>query len=34
MGEGEVILETRKLSNFFGMVCTARDLDLSFREGS
>jgi len=30
---GEVILETRKLSNHFGMVCTARDLDLSFTEG-
>ncbi len=30
---GETILETRKLSNHFGMVCTARELDLSFREG-
>jgi len=28
-----VILETRKLSNHFGMVCTARELDLSFTEG-
>ncbi len=30
---GAAILETRKLSNFFGMVCTARELDLSFAEG-
>ncbi len=27
------ILSTRKLSNHFGMVCTARELDLSFAEG-
>ncbi len=30
---GETLLTTRKLSNHFGMVCTARDLDLSFEEG-
>jgi branched-chain amino acid transport system ATP-binding protein len=30
---GPVLLETRKLSNHFGSVCTARDLDLSFEEG-
>ena len=27
------LLEIRGLSNFFGNVCTARDLDLSFEEG-
>jgi branched-chain amino acid transport system ATP-binding protein len=30
---GEPLLTTRKLSNHFGMVCTARDLDLSFERG-
>ena len=30
---GEPLLTTRRLSNFFGMVCTARDLDLSFEQG-
>ena len=30
---GEALLTTRKLSNHFGMVCTARDLDLSFERG-
>lgn len=30
---GGPILETRRLSNFFGSVCTAKDLDLSFAEG-
>jgi branched-chain amino acid transport system ATP-binding protein len=30
---GETLLTTRKLSNHFGMVCTARDLDLSFEQG-
>ncbi len=30
---GAPILETRRLSNHFGSVCTARDLDLSFRSG-
>jgi len=30
---GAPILEIRRLSNFFGSVCTARDLDLSFEEG-
>jgi branched-chain amino acid transport system ATP-binding protein len=29
----ETLLTTRKLSNHFGMVCTARDLDLSFERG-
>lgn len=28
-----VLLETRKLSNSFGRICTARDLDLRFEEG-
>src|SRR5660398_173363 len=27
------LLTTKKLSNHFGMVCTARDLDLSFEQG-
>jgi len=30
---GEPLLTTQKLSNHFGMVCTARDLDLSFEPG-
>jgi branched-chain amino acid transport system ATP-binding protein len=30
---GTVLLETRKLSNSFGKICTARDLDLAFEEG-
>ena len=30
---GETILETRKLTKSFGMVCTARELDLSFETG-
>ena len=30
---GEVILEIRNLSNYFGMVCTARDLDLDIESG-
>jgi len=30
---GEALLTTRKLSNHFGMVCTARDLDLTFERG-
>lgn len=30
---GEVLLETRKLNNHFGMVCTARDIDLSLTAG-
>ena len=29
----EPLLSTRKLSNHFGMVCTARDLDLTFERG-
>jgi branched-chain amino acid transport system ATP-binding protein len=29
----ETLLATTKLSNHFGMVCTARDLDLSFERG-
>ncbi|HEY5191940.1 MAG TPA: ATP-binding cassette domain-containing protein, partial [Candidatus Deferrimicrobium sp.] len=29
----EPLLTTQKLSNHFGMVCTARDLDLSFERG-
>jgi branched-chain amino acid transport system ATP-binding protein len=33
MGKGKVLLETRKLSNSFGKICTARDLDLGFEEG-
>src|SRR5512132_4107709 len=27
------LLSTKKLSNHFGMVCTARDLDLTFEQG-
>ena len=30
---GEIILETRKLSNFFGMICTAWKMDLSIEAG-
>ncbi len=30
---GAPILETRRLSNYFGSVCTAKDLDLAFEEG-
>ena len=30
---GDVLLETRKLNNHFGMVCTARDIDLSLEAG-
>lgn len=30
---GEVLLTTQKLTNHFGMVCTARELDLSFSAG-
>jgi len=30
---GKILLETRKLSNSFGRICTARDLDLGFEEG-
>src|SRR5512140_3211486 len=30
---GEPLLTTEKLSNHFGMVCTARNLDLSFEQG-
>jgi branched-chain amino acid transport system ATP-binding protein len=30
---GEALLTARKLSNYFGMVCTARELDLSFEQG-
>src|SRR5512134_3063811 len=30
---GEPLLTTHKLSNHFGMVCTARDLDLTFQRG-
>jgi len=30
---GDSLLTTRKLSNHFGKVCTARDLDLSFEQG-
>lgn len=30
---GDVILEIRKLSNFFGRVCTASDLDLKIESG-
>jgi branched-chain amino acid transport system ATP-binding protein len=30
---GDPLLTTHKLSNHFGMVCTARDLDLSFERG-
>jgi branched-chain amino acid transport system ATP-binding protein len=30
---GEALLQIRKVSNFFGMVCTARDLDLDIRAG-
>ncbi|MCL5884931.1 MAG: ABC transporter ATP-binding protein [Deltaproteobacteria bacterium] len=30
---GETLLTTRKLSNHFGMICTARDLSLSFGQG-
>ena len=30
---GEPLLTTRKLSNHFGMVCTARELDLTFERG-
>ncbi|NJD63498.1 MAG: ABC transporter ATP-binding protein [Deltaproteobacteria bacterium] len=30
---GNVLLETRKLSNWFGKICTARELDLAFEEG-
>ncbi len=30
---GEVILETRGLTNWFGKVCTAMNLDLGFRQG-
>lgn len=30
---GEPLLTTERLSNHFGMVCTARDLDLSFEQG-
>jgi branched-chain amino acid transport system ATP-binding protein len=30
---GEPLLTTSKLSNHFGMVCTARDLDLEFGQG-
>jgi branched-chain amino acid transport system ATP-binding protein len=33
MRKGKVLLETRKLSNSFGKICTARDLDLGFEEG-
>ncbi len=29
----ETILETRRLTNWFGKVCTAQNLDLAFREG-
>ncbi|HYX92298.1 MAG TPA: ATP-binding cassette domain-containing protein, partial [Myxococcaceae bacterium] len=30
---GEVILSTQRLTNWFGKVCTALDLDLSFERG-
>ena len=30
---GEVILQTRRLTNWFGKVCTALELDLAFRQG-
>jgi len=30
---GEALLQIKKVSNFFGMVCTARDLDLDIRAG-
>ncbi|MFH0786690.1 MAG: ATP-binding cassette domain-containing protein, partial [Pseudomonadota bacterium] len=30
---GDVILEIRKLNNFFGRVCTASDLDLKIESG-
>jgi branched-chain amino acid transport system ATP-binding protein len=30
---GEIILEIRQLSNFFGMICTAKDLDLRIESG-
>ena len=30
---GEALLQIRKVSNFFGMVCTARDLDLDIEAG-
>src|SRR5512139_773879 len=30
---GETLLTTHKLSNHFGKVCTARDLDLTFERG-
>lgn len=30
---GEVILEIKNLSNFFGMICTARELNLSIEAG-
>ncbi len=30
---GKVLLETRGLSNHFGKICTARDLELRFEEG-
>jgi branched-chain amino acid transport system ATP-binding protein len=30
---GETILEIRQLSNFFGMICTAKELDLNIESG-
>jgi branched-chain amino acid transport system ATP-binding protein len=30
---GEILLQIKKLSNFFGMVCTAKDLDLNIEAG-
>jgi len=30
---GEALLQIKKVSNFFGMVCTARDLDLDIQAG-
>ena len=30
---GDIILQIRKLSNFFGMVCTAKELDLDIEAG-
>ncbi|HAA01857.1 MAG TPA: hypothetical protein DCE18_00630, partial [Syntrophobacteraceae bacterium] len=29
----ETLLQIKKLSNFFGMVCTAKDLDLTIEAG-
>ena len=30
---GTIILEIKNLSNFFGMICTAKDIDLTIEAG-